>query len=162
MTEGEFWSLVDVAKQSAGSVETRPQELRRLLEELSPSEILDFYELYRDQIQRAYTWRLWGAAYVIMGGCSDDGFDYFRDWLISEGQDIYERALTDPETLAELPALEVPELEEMRYVADEVYEEKAGKPVVPRQRQPLGDPTGEEWDEESVSELYPKLAGLYW
>ena len=29
-------------------------------------------------------------------------FDYSRDWLISEGQSVYEAAVEDPETLANL------------------------------------------------------------
>jgi len=26
-----------------------------------------------------------GAAYIINGGCSDDGFEYFRRWLVLQG-----------------------------------------------------------------------------
>jgi hypothetical protein len=47
------------------------------------------------------------------GGCSDDGFEYFRAWLLAQGRDTFEKALEDPDTLA---ALEDPEgeLEEFR------------------------------------------------
>lgn len=161
MDEAEFWKLIDSAKLAAASAQKRPQELRGLLELKGPSEILVFYELYIDQIKKAYRWDLWGAAYVISGGCSDDGFDYFRDWLISEGKEVFERALSDPETLSELPFLEEPELEEMRYVADELYEKKSGKSMMPRQRQHQSDPAGEPWDEDTVAPLFPKLAQVY-
>ncbi|MFF5497583.1 DUF4240 domain-containing protein [Streptomyces aquilus] len=39
------------------------------------------------------------------GGCSDDGFDYFRGWPIAQGREDFERATADPDALAELPAV---------------------------------------------------------
>ncbi|WP_217498085.1 MULTISPECIES: DUF4240 domain-containing protein [Sphingomonas] len=35
---------------------------------------------------RSYRWDLWRAAKVAKGGVSDDGFEYFRTWLISRGR----------------------------------------------------------------------------
>jgi len=49
---------------------------------------------------------LWGAAYLINGGCSDDGFDYFRGWLIAQGREVFERTVADPDALAELPVVQ--------------------------------------------------------
>jgi hypothetical protein len=34
----------------------------------------------------------WGAAYLANGGCSDDGFDYFRGWLIGQGRKCTRRS----------------------------------------------------------------------
>jgi hypothetical protein len=48
-------------------------------------------------MNRAYPWDLWGAAFVINGGCSDDGCERFRARLIMQGRDVFERALDDPE-----------------------------------------------------------------
>ena len=42
-----------------------------------------FEAAFRRYLNEAYTWDLWGAADVIHGGCSDDGFEYFRRWLVS-------------------------------------------------------------------------------
>ena len=39
----------------------------------------------------SYRWDLWGAAYLANGGCSDDGFDYFRGWLIGQGRKVSAR-----------------------------------------------------------------------
>ncbi|MFE5591185.1 DUF4240 domain-containing protein [Streptomyces sp. NPDC056549] len=33
------------------------------------------------------------AAYMVNGGCCDDGFDYFRGWLIAQGRNVFERAV---------------------------------------------------------------------
>jgi hypothetical protein len=48
---------------------------------------------------------LWAAAYVINGGCSNDGFEYFRGWLIVQGREVFEHVVADPGTLADLPVI---------------------------------------------------------
>ena len=39
-------------------------------------------------------------AYIIGGGCSDDGFWDFRSWLAVRGKRVYLVALRNPESLA--------------------------------------------------------------
>lgn len=162
MDNATFWEIIERSRMASPSKGERPDALRAVLEQLSPDEIQSFQESYIAQIYEAYTWPLWGAAYVINGGCSDDCFDYFRDWLISEGQTVYEAALKDPETLADLPRIDEIELEEFRYVADEVYEAKAGRAMEPTYPPFPGDPAGDPWDEDTVDKLFPKLASMYW
>lgn len=161
MESSEFWEIINKANQAANDAFDRPQSLRVLLNELEPSDIQGFCETYKFKFNEAYTWPLWGAAYVINGGCSDDCFDYFRDWLISEGKEIFENALMNPESLAELPIIEEAELEEFRYVADEVYEEKTGQDMNPRSIPHPTDPAGREWDEDEVYNLFPQLTEKY-
>ena len=55
-------------------------------------------------MDKAYRADLWDVAYAINGGCSDDGFVYFRWWLVMQGEDILEAALENPESLAEISA----------------------------------------------------------
>lgn len=162
MNQQEFWSVIDEVKTKALTVHERPDVLKDVLKRFSEDKICGFYENYRDKLQESYTWSLWGAAYVIMGGCSDDGFDYFRDWLISEGEKVYVNALSDPETLADLEELEEPELEGFRYAIYDAYEEKFDQDLPTKPRDFKADPDGEEWDEDSVDKQYPRLAKIYW
>ncbi|MER7341367.1 DUF4240 domain-containing protein [Streptomyces sp. NPDC000075] len=37
-----------------------------------------------------------GTAHGANGGCSDDGFDYFCGWLITQGPEAFERVVADP------------------------------------------------------------------
>lgn len=158
MDEAAFWTIVEAAKSAASSSSGRPEALRAVLLELAPDDVQGFQEAYMAQVHAAYTWPLWGAAYVMNGGCSDDGFDYFRDWLISEGRSVFMAALQDPETLADIAAADDFELEEFRYVADEVYEARTGRPMEPDYPAFPGDPAGEAWDEDTVDRLFPRLA----
>jgi hypothetical protein len=109
-----------------------------------------------------------GAAYVVHGGCSDDGFEYFRRWLISRGRDVYEPALADPDNLAQLevrPGTDgVWEFELIYYVAQQVFEEKGGEDDVRDYSEPEAGlvgpaPSGEpfEEDDEHLARRYPNL-----
>jgi hypothetical protein len=52
-------------------------------------EIVAAQQVLWDLMAESYTNPLWAAAYVINGGCSDDGFDYFRGWLIAQGREVF-------------------------------------------------------------------------
>ncbi|MEM1263912.1 MAG: DUF4240 domain-containing protein [Pseudomonadota bacterium] len=162
MDDATFWALIERARTSAASIDERPEALRNALNSLEPTDIQAFAETYAAHVYKAYTWPLWGAAYVMNGGCSDDGFDYFRDWLISTGHATYTAALADPESLAAVADADEFELEEFRYVAFEVYEAKTGRAMEPDYPPYPGDPVGEPWDEDTVDQLFPKLAAKYW
>ena len=106
---------------------------------------------------------------MIHGGSSDDGFEYFRRWLVSRGREAYEAALADADSLAELPLKptgpdNIWEFEEVYYVALEVFKAKGGKGDVRDYSEPeagLGGPgpTGVPFEEDvkHLSKRYPKL-----
>src|SRR5438093_10687165 len=107
-----------------------------------------------------------GAAYLINGGCSDDGFEYFRDWLISRGQVIYNAAVENPDTLADItePGRDDYEFEELGYIALEVYEELTGNEMPQLDFQWSAEPKGRNWDfddKNEVSRRLPQLTKLY-
>jgi Protein of unknown function (DUF4240) len=56
--------------------------------------------MYLHQI--SYLANLWGTAFLMNGGASDDGFDYFRGWLISQGRKVFEAALENPDSLSDV------------------------------------------------------------
>jgi len=93
-----FWQLVDSARGQPEPADL----LAELLNEYSPDDIIRFRLLYDDLMHAANKVDLWGAAHTINGGCSDDEFVFFRDALIELGRDVFERAVRDPESLAEI------------------------------------------------------------
>jgi Protein of unknown function (DUF4240) len=127
----------------------------------------------------SYHWDLWGAAYLLNFGSSDDGFDDFRGWLLAQGRAVWEAALRDPDGLAKLPKVRrlAPERRwEGRYwcqdildVAYKAYEQCTGQSVTPENvcdvfgavsPQPARFPAGERWDPDDDQQLrrrYPHL-----
>ena len=159
MNENEFWSVINQSYESSkGKQGAQLSALATSLSNLSEKELIDFHELYRDQLDKAHHWDLWAAAYIINGGCSDDGFDYFKDWLISLGQDTFEAAFNDSQILSSLATPYETDFEEFRYVVGEVFQEKFSKQIPFGEREYIGEPKGNEWDEEELPEKYPALS----
>jgi hypothetical protein len=168
MDKATFWKLIETAKaKSAGDPFRQTQLLSEALERLSPNEIAGFDKVFRDLKAESYRNDLWAAAYVIQGGCSDDGFEYFRCWLIAQGQAVYEDALNDPETLCEAIAYDEDKREEiidvvgndMVGIAWRAYEAKTGEEMPAHPIRLILK--GPKWDEENVHSLFPKLSARF-
>jgi hypothetical protein len=95
-----FWQLVD-------STRGQPDRAERLAEALSrhtPDEIIRFRLVYDDVMHAANHVDLRGAAHTINGASSDDDFYAFRERLIEMGQVVFEAAIKDPNSLADVAA----------------------------------------------------------
>ena len=101
MNRAAFWGLVERVRADAGDDTERQSELlEERLSELPPPQIVRFHQIRRQMDEQAFTWDIWGAAYVIEDGCSDDCFRDFRAYLISLGPTAFAAALRDPDSLA--------------------------------------------------------------
>jgi hypothetical protein len=131
----------------------------------------------------SYRTDLWAAAYLINGGCSDDGFDYFRGWLITQGAEVFHRALADPDSLADHQVVaaaasegEELECEEILYATGHAYLELTGvelsahklegQPTVPNsagEPDPASKPVWDfDFDDEAeMRRRLPRLVGLF-
>src|SRR4051812_40306311 len=80
MDEDLFWQIIKTTKDnSQGDYEKQQEELANELKKLDPSDIILFDNRFRDLRGKANTWELWGAIYIIHGGCGDDSFNDFRE-----------------------------------------------------------------------------------
>jgi hypothetical protein len=167
LDEPRFWDIIDSAGRTAlDDPERQLAVVRERLGGLSPKELVEFHTLFNRRMADAYTWDLWGAAYLINGGCSDDGFAYFRAWLISRGQSVYSAALRDPDSLSSIvdPDRDDYEFEALWGAAQEVYEETTGSEMPADDSAWPAEPTGVRWDfddDEQVAWRLPALAELY-
>ena len=156
MADG-FWELIAEARARGPNCTESALELEHILSKMPSPEIEAFARFQEDLMRTSYRWDLWGAAFVINGGCSDDGFDYFRGWLMLQGRDVWEAVLRDPESLATVPLDEVVECEDVLYVAATAYEQVAGRRLAPTGAHAPTEPAGTAWREEDLEVLYPKL-----
>lgn len=166
MDETEFWEIVDGTREAAGGdPEDHAELIVERLVRSDPDSVLDFARHFEVRYNRAYRWDLWGAAWVLLGGTSDDAFDYFRCWLIGQGREVFEGAVHDPDSLAELLDDFDEELdgdgEELGYAADEAYEQLTGVVapdlgIPPAPSEPEG--TAIDFEDDAVmAQRYPRL-----
>ncbi|MFE7105083.1 DUF4240 domain-containing protein [Streptomyces sp. NPDC057575] len=166
MDETEFWELIDGTRTAAGGdPEDQADLLVERLVRLDPDAVLDFARHFEARFNRAYRWDLWGAAAVLLGGASDDAFDFFRCWLIGQGREVFEGALHDPDGLADLLDDFDEEIdgdaEDLGYAADEAYEQLTGVVapdlgLPPQAAEPEGTPVSFE-DDAVLAERFPSL-----
>ena len=164
-----FWRIVEAAgKASDGDCRQQARLVTVALGELDPEEVLAFERILDDLMDEAYCWNLWGAADLINRGCSDDGFTDFRGWLIAQGQDVFQNALGDPDSLADHPAVsslgEFDTLwcQELLAAPLRAYE-KLTNDSPPEDQRPLAVLRGERWDfdDETITrQRYPRLWAL--
>jgi Protein of unknown function (DUF4240) len=166
MDEAAFWRLIAETRTAAGNDTGRQSELLDArLRELPAQQIAAFERIRRALDRRAYTWDLWGAAYVIEDGCSDDCFRDFRGYLISLGRRPYETALRDPDSLAStVQDAETGDWENADDIAPDAYQSVTGEDIPGDSSDLSGDPRGTPWDDdhaEALVERYPRLAARF-
>jgi len=172
----QFWQLIERSKAaSEGDCARQADALRMLLLELPATDILAFDRLFEQYVDQAYRNDLWAAAYIIQGGCSDDGFEYFRRWLIGQGEAVYTAALRDPESLLSVVTSHIGDAAFLRYegaaflrfecellgnAAVYAYEQKTASEM-PHPPRPQAELIGEDWDDEDLPAMFPRLWAVF-
>jgi hypothetical protein len=173
MDREQFWALIEAAKTATGGdCRAQTAHLVAALSKRSVDEVLAWDHIHGDLMAESYRRDLWGAAYLINGGCSDDGFDYFRGWLLAQGQAVWQAALADPDSLADHPEVRVHrpyqdfyvylECEDILGVAYHAYEALTGQELTGEVAgmRPWPPELGEDWDFDDAAEMrtrYPRL-----
>jgi hypothetical protein len=130
MDEDQFWELVAQSLQNSGSQDEQEEFLINTLLNLSDEEIIGFRLRTDYLLYHTYQSEMWCAGYIMNGGCSDDGFEYFRLWVISRGREVYENAKANPDSLISEYDEEMGdnyEFEGFWYVALRAFEVKNGE-----------------------------------
>lgn len=122
MTIDDFWKLIEQCKD----VEYPEVVLADLLDALSVEDLMKFDHYFEWLENYAHREDVWCAAYLLNGGCSDDGFSDFRRGLISKGRSVYELALKNPDSLQALWGQGYVSNESFGCAAYEAYAQKTG------------------------------------
>jgi hypothetical protein len=159
MDDDRFWAFIGAARDAAGDdVEDRVAGLEQVLLDHHPDEVMAFQHKYDEMLARACRWDLRGAAHLLVGSSSEDVFRHFRDWLLSEGEAVFEAALADPDSLADVQQEEDFELEAFGLVAAEVFEQMTDRPLPQGPSADPATPAGKAWHEDELPALLPRLA----
>lgn len=177
MDEEQFWAIVQTAVDEAGDDEDEYLEVvKRELSKLSLKEMIGFRLRTDKLLYDSYTSEMWCAGYLMNGGCSDDGFEYFRLWVISRGRKVYEAAMANPDNLIDYigddDEMDFFEFELFWYVALEAFEEAVDADLYDyvdddnfktcEGNYPNFEFNWEEDDPESMQKLCPRLFEKFW
>jgi hypothetical protein len=175
MTEAEFWDHIRASRRR--DPDAHAERLAARLANLPPENIVDFQAWWDRMLSEAYQRDLWAAAYYANGGCSDDGFDYFRAWLVLQGRETFEAVVADANNLADYVADGEADCEfmcecspawsawDLAFPAQTADERDAAFNALYHKRHPNPLPTrelGERWDfddAEQIKRRLPRFAG---
>ncbi|MEU4091156.1 DUF4240 domain-containing protein [Streptomyces sp. NPDC026673] len=184
MDTDRFWQLIESARSTAAAGgEPFDVVLAKALTQRPAQEILEYAERFDELHDALYRWDVWAAAYLIGGGCSDDGFMDFRAGMIALGRAWYERVAAEPDSLAGHPAVveaarahrdDALFYEEVNYAAADAFERLTGDQDAfytawaayrPAGAEAEAEPDmGEDFDFDDDAEMHrrlPRLARLY-
>lgn len=162
LSEYKFWEIIEKSEKGT--------KLPGLLSALSDDELIGFNYWWTYFANKLYRQDLWAAAYIVRGGCSDDSFEYFRYWLITQGRKIVYDALADADSLCDVfKPEEEPENEEANYtIIEEIEKREAENAKFSEkfnEREILAFPDIEfEWeedDDESIRAVCPRTFDRY-
>ena len=169
MAVDQFWDFIAASQPVDG---LQPERLLGLLRPLPCEEKQAFSLTFRQFSQDAYRWDVWSAAYLYAGGCGDDSFMDFRSGLISQGREVYETILNNPDQLATAVQL-LPEdvdlfFEDFGYIHSQALKEDHCPPSGIRTEantHPLSaNLEGNDWDfddEQEMQRRCPRLWAMY-
>jgi Protein of unknown function (DUF4240) len=165
-----FWDLIDAARADARNCCAVVSNATTLLAQRPVPEIIAAHQAVQRLMDASYLRDLWAAAHLILHGCSDDGFDYFRGWLLTQGRHVFESAVADPDSLAAFDLLPLPYggigyCEDALYLAWEAHRIATGEDMPAVVRKPGERPTLDlDWDFDDDAEMrrrLPRLSTFY-
>jgi hypothetical protein len=174
LDEDLYWQIVAKSLKNTNTQQEQLKYLVREIEKLSPAEIVGFRLRTDKFLYDTYNAEMWCAGYIMNGGCSDDMFEYFRNWVISRGKETYYSAKANPDSLIDEvnDEAEYYELESFWYVALDAFKHKTGKDlydfidydnfITTEGKYPQFDFTWEEEDPESMKAICPQLFEKMW
>jgi len=174
LDEDLYWKIVQESLDNSNDQDEQEQFLIKQLQKLSYKEIIGFRLRTDKLLYDTYSSEMWCAGYIMNGGCSDDSFEYFRNWVISKGKTVYYDAKHNPDSLISQvdEELEFYDFESFWYVALEAFQQKTGKDLYDfidddnfkfkEGQYPQFDFTWEEENPESMKAICPKLFDKMW
>ena len=176
MNESEFWQLIDKVNMNQEADDyADTNELIGTLSKLAPAEIIEFERIFREKLLENDHFNVMLPLKIIDDYVGDDSYLYYRCWLIAHGQEVVEGVLKEPDFLADFVTEDTePDLEDLLYVSTDAFKLSTGKDeeddTFPRSQNFKPElnydfcpvPTkGEEWDEDDLPTLAPKLWKMF-
>ncbi len=174
LEEDLYWKIVASSLQHTNYQYDQEQFLIKEIGKLTPHQMIGFRLRTDKLLYDTYNAEMWCAGYIMKGGCSDDGFEYFRNWVISRGRGVYYAAKENPDSLITETGSGTDEFEfeNFWYVALEAFKDKTAQDLydyvddenfkTKEGNYPQFEFNWTDEDPESMRKICPRLFEKFW
>ena len=130
LDEDLYWEIIAQSLKNSKDQNGQEKFLIKEISKLTPKQMIGFRLRTDKLLYDTYTSEMWCASYLMNDGSSDDGFEYFRNWIISRGKEVYYQAKENPDTLISQKKFGedgIYEFEPFWYVAIEAFKQKTNE-----------------------------------
>ena len=129
LDEDLFWQIVENSLFDADNLNDQEKYLSKELENLVAEDIIGFQLRLEYNLYLLHTPEAWCAACIMNDDTDVHHFFYFKSWVISQGQELFEKTILHPDNLAEyfdegFNDDDLYEFENFNMIADNVFYEK--------------------------------------
>jgi hypothetical protein len=133
--ENKFWKIIESAKPKDEEVYDADY-MKDALMSLPREEVESFFFIYQSYLSKLHVNNVYALGCVLSeDDLTDDGFDYFKCWLILQGKKAVTLAIDKPDNLSKHLHLVSDlyehglECEDFCYFIEDVYEERFGQSI---------------------------------
>lgn len=101
MKREDFWKYIFISHEKAKNNNEFIDYLIDILSKKTDEEIFDFEIITFELMRESYNEKLWCASYLVNGDTASWSFDFFRLWLISQGEKIFYSIMKNQDNLSE-------------------------------------------------------------
>lgn len=100
LEEDLFWQIIENSLQEAGNLNEQRQFLALELEQLTAEDIIGFQIRLEYYLFSLHSAEIWCAACIMNDETDPVHFFYFKNWIVSQGRELFEKAMADPDRLS--------------------------------------------------------------
>lgn len=101
LEEDLFWQIIENSLLEANNLQEQELALMQELENLTTEDMIGFQLRLEFYSYSLHSPEIWCAACIMNDDTDPDHFFYFKNWVISQGQELFEKALLNPDNLAD-------------------------------------------------------------
>lgn len=165
LEEDLFWLIIENSLLNANNLQDQETALIQELENLTAEDIIGFQLRLEFYSYSLHSPEIWCAACIMNDDTDPKHFFYFKNWIISQGQELFEKAILNPDNLADyfnegFNEDDLYEFEEFHLIADTVFYHKFQHKIIDfvdkgyfkffTEKSPKPD---FDWDDENLTNL---------
>ncbi|GGF03239.1 Protein of unknown function [Chishuiella changwenlii] len=176
LEEDLFWQIIENSLQEASNLNEQRQSLALELERLTAEDIIGFQIRLENLLFSLHSPEIWCAACIMNDETDPKHFFYFKNWIVSQGRELFEKALSHPDRLSYyfkegFNEDDLYEFENFHSITNELFMVKVGLPIANYiEKKQLENFTENfpkpdfDWDDENFTNLQifcPKLYKIF-